>query len=745
MADKKNFILGAGEQLVQPMPPPPRQGGNPQPYTPDEARKRLAPKLRETAMSFRRVPELALPNGEAVAKLTLHPQFLSKSAFPSDVLKEAGFRAIGSMATRTLPDAVDRKTERREEATACYFVAGSVRAFDEFVSKMDQGSSALRPSSLDELPSIETIDPMMPTDRLAPSATIQRSEPLECVLHAGADRSGQNILEAFVAYAESLDIKVDPSQLLRVAGLSFLSVQGDPESIEKLAWFSFLRQVRSMPRMRPLFPQTVTRSFLSSPVEISGEPPPDEGLRVAVFDTALPPSHGLAHWVNYIDHGAVPFREEGERLHGLCVTSAATLGPLNGVKGLQSPYFIDHHGVLGYDPVGSNYHAQLDAIQKAVRSNKYPLINFSFGPSYPVMDDHPDPFTVMLDELLADGECVAFVAVGNDGDGTDELLTRVQPPSDSVNAVSVGATDTRQSSWQKADYSCQGPGRPGCQVKPDVVNFGGSADEPFGCVGPDGLRYDTGGTSFATPSTMRMAGEILAAMGSQVTPVATRALLIHTSRNDTHDSRHVGHGLLSGDLDSIITCDDTEVKVLYQGFLEPGKYTRHTLPSPETFSGNVEIEATLCFASAIDPSFPASYLQSGVECTFRPHTDKYGTYVDKNGVVQQSTNAKTDAFFSQKNVYGESKDRGDAHRWDTVLRSKITKRATSLKDPVIELHYNRRGEGRPAEGVEAVKIPYALVMTIRCRSMVDLYNQVVARYGPFLRVLAPRAEIQIRR
>jgi hypothetical protein len=744
--ESKNFILGAGKEFVETISPPaivPRF--NP-PYTPEEARSRIQPRLAETVISLRQVPAAALPSGEAVAKITLHPQYLSKSAFPSDLIREAGLHAIGSKATRILPEKVGRKSEAVDEATAEIYVAGTVSSFESFAEQLRQPVERLKKDVQTDLASVEALAAMTQDDRLAPTDSLRSARVLECILHTPAAQNREEIIAAFQKYAASLGLDIDQRLILNTSGLSFLSITGNMEAVRELAWFSFLRKIRPMPRMRPLLPTTISRATTGLPVVIPQGPPLDLSIKAAVFDAALPKDHALGHWVNSISYAVPDYLNDDEKLHGMCVTSAATLGPLERATGNHSPYALDHHGVLGEDPNETGYHAALQAIQRTVINNDYRLINLSFGPDGAYLDDDVDPFTIIVDELTADGKRLAFIAVGNSGDLDDSLgLNKIQPPSDAINAISVGAADTRRSDWNRADYSCVGPGRLGCMVKPDFINFGGSVDEPFGCIGAGSNpeRHNVAGTSFSSPAAMRIAGGIMAAMGQQVSPIAVKAIMVHGSRLEGREHREVGHGILATDIADMLICDPNEVKVLFQGSLAPGKYVRHDIPTPVGFTGLVELSATLCFASQTDANFPTAYAQAGVAATFRPHAQKRGQRIDEDGTVHEST-IKTVPLFSQGKVYGTTADRRDAHLWDTVLKTQRNFQSKSILDPSIDLHYNRRSAGQATTGQNQPDIPYALIITLRCKAVVDLYNQVVARYGNSLQVLAPRAEVAIR-
>lgn len=745
--DRRNYILGAGEQLVETVLPSPRAPQERKPYSLSEARDRMAIRASSTVASIQDMPSAALPNGEAVAALTLHPQFLSKSAFPGGLLAEVGLRAVGSKPSRVTPEKVDRKSDPKDESTSTVFVAGKLESFKSLSAVLERPLEAIPARVADNLTAVEDFRAVTREDRLGGFRPTDENKVLECVLHAHPTAGDEQIVKAFERYAESLGLLVDLENELFASGLCFLAVSGDMSKVDDLAYFSFLRRVRAMPRMRPLLPSRISRAAAGVPVQVPNENPLDIGLIAAIFDTPLPAEHALSKFVVHHDYGVVPYSDADESLHGLCVASAAMLGPLDNLQGGRAPYMLHHHGVLGEDPDGSGYLAALRTIQEQVVKGNYPLFNLSFGPDGAMSDDDIDPFTAVVDDLTATGKRLCFVAVGNDGElDSDLALNRIQPPSDAVNSIAVGAVNSRQSSWQRADYSCVGPGRHGCRVKPDCVTFGGSMDEPFGCVGPGAIpdRYNTQGTSFASPSAMRTAGGILATMGEQLSPTAVKALLLHGSRLEERERRDVGHGLVESNLADLLTSDPNEIKIVFQGSLAAGKYLQHKLPLPPDLSGMVELQATLCFASPVDSSFPATYVRAGVEAIFRPHSERFGTITDKDGTKRPSTTVSSDTLFNQGGAYGMSDDRRDAHLWDTVLKVTKTKRAASLHNPVIELHYNRRQEGQPDSTANQPDIPYALILTIRCRAVNDLYDRVRARFGANVRVLAPRIEIPIR-
>jgi hypothetical protein len=107
-----------------------------------------------------------------------------------------------------------------------------------------------------------------------------------------------------------------------------------------------------------------------------------------------------------------------------------------------------------------------------------------------------------------------------------------------------------------------------------------------------------------------------------------------------------------------------------------------------------------------------------------------------------SKNPATKSFFSAKRYATEEELRRDAHKWEPCLKSSKTFRSASLKDPVFDIHYNARRGG--ASDQSAKPIPYALVVTIEAKQVVDLYNKIALRYRTQLEELRPTIQIPIR-
>ena len=163
-------------------------------------------------------------------------------------------------------------------------------------------------------------------------------------------------------------------------------------------------------------------------------------------------------------------------------------------------------------------------------------------------------------------------AVGNDGEADrDAGLARIQPSSDAVNGIGVGASDGEGAVWARAPYSSVGPGRSPGFVKPDLVTFGGGrGTNEFNVLDLDRAGHASGrcGTSFSSPYAMRAGIGIRAHFGTRLGAPAIKALLVHHADAGSHHRHDVGWGRLPSDLDRLVVCDSGEAHIVYQGLCE---------------------------------------------------------------------------------------------------------------------------------------------------------------------------------
>ncbi|MGW6449384.1 S8 family peptidase [Lentzea sp. NPDC055074] len=740
MPDDRKFLLGYGERLTEGIIPPGGGGGNEPSYTFDQAVARLTPMITTTAQSLDSLPRGACPNNEAVGVVTLHPQWIAKSYHPANLLNDFNLRQVGSRPAEIQPEKWSKKIDPEPAATTELFVAGRREAFDRWAAAMSSGAHNLGSTSRDQLRKIESVRAPAASERLrindSPSGTL-----LEVVLHANASQSAIYILQAFSDYALTLGARPHFEQRLHAGGLCFVPVElGDNGTLSELAKFAFLRVARPMPRLRNI--PTIERARPMpqlSPCALPDADAVDPDLRVAVFDGGIPEQHSLGRWVAAIEPSGTSTPNESFRSHGHDVTSALLFGSLTPGETAPQPYaLVDNFRVLDEESAQDPYelYTALRRIQAALAERNYEFFNLSIGPSLSIEDDEVHPWTAILDEHLSDGHALATIAVGNNGNlsALEEEL-RIQVPSDAVNAMAIGAADSQKDGWKRAPYSAFGPGRSPGRVKPDVIHFGGVEREPFIVYSADDAPKlaMTRGTSFASPAALRMALGVRAHFGERLSPLALKTLLIHGADNSDMDKSEVGWGRLPSLIDDLVVCPDGTVRVVYQGELNPSQYLRALLPLPESsLSGFVTVDATFCYATAVDPQDPGSYTRSGLEVVFRPHAKKF---------KDAATEPTSSSFFQRSDYDNERTLRNDAQKWETTLHRSKRFRGSSLYQPVFDIHHNARTGGGAASGVDRIR--YALVITVRSTRTPDIYDQVVRTYVGRLEAFRPRIEIPI--
>jgi hypothetical protein len=735
MAKKPNFLIGRAEALTHAIPAPGGGGGKAEVYSFAEAKERLTPRIASTADYFESLPDEACPDDYAVARIVLNPSYIAKSYFPSAFLREARLVAVGSRETRIKPAKWSPKVTPTECSTTELFVAGKRDAF----RAMSSWGSAIKDTSREaiQFARIEDFAPLTPKERLAPH-TEENGRFFELGLHLVPDESVSFIQRAFIDYAESLNFTVHQANTFQVGNLWFAPVEGDPQKLSELAKFTLVRVLRPMPSLRNIRPMQ-RASSVTVDFELPSEPPLSTDVRVAIIDGGLPDVHALAPWVRRyrkLDDSAEDVPDGPD--HGLGVSSAFLFGPIPPKGKAERPYAaIDHFRALdqkigGEDPL--RLYRTLGLVEDVLRSRQYPFINMSFGPDLPMEDNDVHGWTSVIDSYLSGGETLMTLAVGNNGHRDSLLgLNRIQIPSDCVNALAVGATDSMRPEWQRAGYSAVGPGRSPGRVKPDLMAFGGEAPDYFHVVatGPQSALAAQMGTSFAAPFLLRTAVGIKAMLGEEMTPLVIKALLIHCADRGERDLHEVGWGKAPEDIMEIITSADGAARIIYRGSLRPGKYLRAPVPIPAGgLGGMVRMAATFCYASPVDPQDSVAYTRAGLEVTFRPDADR---------INEGATTARTRSFFTKAKYATEGELRSDAGKWETTLHGEESLRGTTLKKPVFDIHYNAREGGNTTTGAD--EIPYALVITLTAPRHTDLYNDILRNYVGVLAAIEPRVEL----
>lgn len=736
MKQETNFLLGYGERLTKTIDPP--DGGGPKipPYTFQEAKKRLVPQFVEAAKKLDGLSVLACPRDQAVAVVTMHPQYIAKSYFPKVLLKELGLKSVGSRPTKITPEKWTRRGEPKSSSTTDLFVSGPRSVLRSLPNSVNVWSPAIKGAE-QQLVSIEAFRPFLDKEKVK-TRRFSNDEPVvEVVLHASP--ASRFVIEGFEAFVEALDLKADFDRRFYVGELCFIPMRIPREKIRDAAEFSFMRLIREMPKLRTMKPEAPKVNVPSFQLSLPNEDCVTSTPRVAIFDGGLSPNSPLKRWVTPIDPPGVGKPVQEYLAHGHDVTSAALFGPLSKDKTPSKPYSAIHHYRVLDDKSHEDpfeLYSVLRRIQTVLGSQKYDFINLSIGPELPVDDDDVHGWTAYLDSHLSDGKTLAFIAAGNGGRmDAASGNARVQVPGDSVNALTVGACDSQSANWRRAAYSSYGPGRSPGIVKPDLLVFGGSESEPFWVAPETGtLARRTQGTSFASPALMHAATGLSEHLDINLSAAALKALLVHCADDDSDNRNEHGWGRFPIDINNVILCPESAVRILYQGVLSPAEYIRAQIPTPlEKISGNLSVRATFCYTTEIDPQDPGNYTRSGLEVRFRPHDEKF---------AKGAKEPKTAAFFQLRNFSEEDELRKDAHKWETTLHREVSKNGASLKNPVFDIHYNAREGGGSSQLGQ--RINYALVVTVSSPKMPDIYNRVVRRYATILQPLRSKLGISIR-
>lgn len=735
MAEKKNYLIGRGELLTEPVGPPKIKPDKVHPYTPDEARVRLAPQLTEALGALTDDPKLA-PGGVQVIKFALHPSYVAKSYYPEKLFQQLGLEPVGSRERAIRPtNHVQKDWEDKRYATSEIFVAGSRDDFVRFESLLS--STVPLTGALEAVREIEEITAFPAAEKVRP-AEPEDSE-FELVLHLPSELVAPDNRTGFLDLATELEVEVREDLGFQVRGLWFLPARGAADRVAKLAEFTTVRVARPMPGLSV---SPVARTFVSVPTAATLPPEGrvlDPELRVAVLDGGLPAQHPLQSWVDsYREMNPAADNVEGYEQHGLAVASAFLFGALEPGKTAPVPparisvFRVLDSSTAGEDPF--ELYRTLGHVEEVLLSRSFDFVNLSLGPTLPIEDDEVHAWTSLIDDLLSDGETLLTVAVGNNGESDWASGNgRIQVPGDAVNALSVGAFHRSGGSWERAKYSAVGPGRSPGRIKPDVLAFGGSPSGYFHFLAADASAQlvPGQGTSLASPLALRQGAAVRALLGQGLSPLAIRALLIHAADPETHASREVGWGRLPDSLDEIVAAGDGVARILYQGELKPGKYLRAQVPTPRAgFQGMVTLSATFCFASPVDAQSPDVYTRAGLEVRFRP---------DLGRTKKNSTTPTSRSFFTPAPYADESALRSEDGKWETVLRASDRMQAATLGDPVFDIHYMARDSGGSSRETDPLR--YALVITIESPKTPDLHDSILAAYPGVLVPIEPRIDI----
>lgn len=754
-------LLVHGEKLRTNIQKGPTGGGQKfHPYTPEESSLRLAPQARLLRESARAIPG-DRRGTHIIFQATLLPNYLAASYFPSDLFAELDLVPIGSRSDRAPYMTATRSEEH--VLTKSLIVAGTDESLDGLSSLTAQGARTrsgrsafeqLREIAEIRLSSQDEVIPSRPDDSVMQPSTAPSE--WEAVLHPGTESSGRRraaiddeTFEKWVALVDGLGGEVVTDYRRVVGGLTFVPVRLAAEAVWEAATFNPLRTLRPLPSMRPIQPGVLRATGQS--LQAPGAAAPMSDVRVAVFDggTIASPLYPGCVVQDLTSQGPVQAYIE----HGSGVTGAILYGRIEpGMQLIRPAARVFHYRVLPHPNAGTDpeIYWVLDRIEEELSTGDYDIVHLSLGPDISVEDqEEPNRWTSTLDELAYEYDVLFVVAAGNNGERDEALgLNRVQVPADAANGLSVGACDRHApgSPWTRVAYSAVGPGRTGSRIQPTGVQFGGTDGEPFHALMIDGSLMETKGTSFAAPLATHALARLSAELGrGRISINNFRAFAIHLAeRHPDGDDLlfEVGHGRLPHDFDDLLTCPSNEVLVLFEDRIARDETASLRLPVPAIDRGLVELAWTLAFSAPTEPTESLEYTRATIDMTFRPHDQKY--IFTKQGASPCRVNVASDpsrvadlyadgytagsypASLSMPGSSGSEDERRDGGKWETLRYYSKKFRASSLRNPTLELDYLAREGGILAN--DAPPLDYTLVLSVRAAQNVDLYDRVTTTF-----------------
>src|SRR3546814_12801607 len=106
---------------------------------------------------------------------------------------------------------------------------------------------------------------------------------------------------------------------------------------------------------------------------------------------------------------------------------------------------------------------------------------------------------------------------------------------------------------------------------------------------------------------------------------------------------------------------------------------------------------TTLFRSQTDPEHAVNYTRAGLTIYLRP----------------KKSSKKTMSFFSASKMYtSELEARTDEQKWETTLKQEHRFNAETLDDPLFDITYGAREDGKSVDNSSLPPLPYEMVITL---------------------------------
>ncbi len=771
MADKILPVLGKAEILTSNASYISTAGPKKDIRSYEEARTKIKPYLENILNELDSYTRL---DNSIFFCMDLDSSYVAKSYLPVNWVNKSNWNIVGSISWeqkyRDKTPLQEKKKSRR------LFIKSSPQNIESTLKRLDR--SDLIKSEQKEIIRIDSFH-FQESNKVTKFADSQFSdETFELIFHPMEQREWQECLKKIQSTLLSENYPLFLFNWVRSGGVDaprFMPAKIKPSHITKLAAFNPLRSMRVMPSIS--FPR-----ISSGELHDTNQPPDADPMRmtlpeIGMFDGGV--DLNLTHlgpWVVEENLTTEPPDDE-YLLHGTAVCGALFYGPYDPNKSYAAPKFgVRSFRVFPVPPehgISLDLYKIVDWIEETVANPvNYNIKTYvlSFGPNIPVEDDDVDLFTSTLDRLAYEYDVLFIIAAGNDGNKTYPR-NRIQPPSDMVNGIGVGAYIRNPNGDPvRADYSCVGPGRCGNAIKPDIHMFGGDRTQPFNILvaGEEGKYAGVQGTSFAAPLACSFAGELLYRVNDKdiITPQTVKALLIHNSFLEGWED-YCGWGPLTAPLEELLLCSQNCVTLIYNGHIPFGRRGVLRIPfyNDVLEKGKVQFRWTLVHATGISPAMPDEYSLAGTDVTFRPHCDMYSYRINdsspkridifsesekveklRSNGAKISSSPKSDTVYKfDKRLYLTEQERRDIGVWDTAKHYWTkTKLFKSVKNPMIDIHAQARsdwhyGASKPSG------IIYSAIVTIDINNAdAELYQKIRTEIPALVPVrLRSRAQIRI--
>ena len=759
----RNPILGRGEVISEEVRRSRGGGGDNSIRTFEEAQQRLLPQLSNVVEQYSQKPRHLKLQSSAFFSINIDSKFLAKSYFPGGVLVNRNLSIAGTRYWQQFER--DGEEFDAPEKGRCVFVKADISNIVGFTQ--DLKLARFNKTEMQQLTRIDSIF-LEPENKLNLPAPFEEGA-VELVFHPMTESEWRECRKKVIeiGFREQFGLLSELELQFYDDDIRFVPVTASRNLLERLNTFNPLRFARALSRIKVPEFTVLDKKEIAGTLGKARAKNDSLNFEIGVFDGGIDSRAGLSRWVVAEDLTSLPPEPEWVG-HGTAVCSAAIFGPINpqNIQNATPKARVHSFRIYPEEPANGvndfDLYRIIPKITSAIEDPKNQHIKvfvLSSGPAFPIDDDEINPLTAMIDKLCHEQDVLFAIAAGNDGD-LEPPYDRIQPPADTVNGISVGAySRDSNGTYSKTTYSCNGPGRPGSQVKPDILSFGGSSHDPFyvrAASSSQNIAIEgVCGTSFAAPLVGQNAALLLHGVNNEAVlrPQTAKAILIHDAAMNGPECDSTSWGISDDNAENMLSCYDYESTILFNGDITFKTGVMLPIPFPEVHSikGQMDIFWTIVYSSAVVPSSPDEYTLAGTEVYFIPHRYKheFTKKVGKKIVGKQTVDIRDTSLVlslqkagwicspnNKSKPYKKEIELRNEGKWDTVFRGHKCSNASTLVDPYIHVHALARGDwSHMGLNMGPGRLSYAAVITTRAVSKrIDIYNQVRTRWPQLIPV-----------